>query len=91
MNISLLSTWFVGAANGYTLNTDHHLSNSIKYGTMALATGAQLVKGVANISLPITSVKVLGPIFTLIPIGVGATFCLGSYVGKSLKHVRTLD
>lgn len=93
MNIALLSVWGVGAANGYSLTTPYKLSDSVKYGTMALATGVQIAKSIANLNTinthpPLSAGQKILSVFLFAPIGVGLTFCLGTYVGKSWNHAR---
>jgi hypothetical protein len=88
MSLSLFSTWFVGTLNGYKLKEDG-LPNSIKYGTMALATGIHIAKGFGNLKIPIINAgaSILG-IGVIIPIMVGTTFCVGNYVGKGVRYAE---
>lgn len=88
MSLSLFSTWTVGALNGYKLKEDG-LPNSIKYGTMALASGVNIVKGFANLKTPITNpgISLLG-LGVMMPFIVGTTFCIGNYVGKGVRYAE---
>ena len=88
MSLSLFSTWTVGALNGYKLKEDG-LPNSIKYGTMALSTGVHIVKGFSNLKTPIVNPGAnLFGLFVAIPVMIGATFCVGNYVGKGVRYVE---
>jgi hypothetical protein len=88
MSLSLFSTWTVGALNGYKLKEDG-LPNSIKYGTMALTSGINIVKGLGNLKTPIINpgLSILG-LGVMIPFFVGTTFCVGNYVGKGIRYAE---
>lgn len=88
MSLSLFSTWSVGALNGYKLKEDG-LPNSIKYGTMALASGIHIVKGLGNLKTPIINPGIsLFGLGVIVPFMVGTTFCVGNYVGKGVRYAE---
>lgn len=91
MGISLFSTWATGVLNGYNLQ-ETGLPNSIKYGTMVLATSIHIVKGLGNISM--TEIPKMKPgitfasLMVVAPLAVGSTFCIGNYFGKAIRYVE---
>lgn len=86
MSLSLFSTWSIGILNGYTLK-ENGLPNSIKYGTMVLASGIHIVKDLGNFTKPIPKTTMVG-VFVAIPIMIGATFCVGNYLGKGVRYAK---
>jgi hypothetical protein len=83
------TTWAIGAINGYML-PEHGLPTGYKYGTIALASGIQLVKAIGSDAfkdlLPRRAASTLLTVVLGLPFFVGAVFCTGSYMGKSTRY-----
>lgn len=84
--LSTLSTWFVGALNGYA-SKDGGLPTNIKYGTMGLTSGVYALKVLGDASAPTTRPMMLATtLFIAVPTLIGTTFCLGDHVGRAANH-----
>ena len=90
-SIASISTWLVGAINGYKLKEDG-LPNSIKYGSMALTAGISMIKFTGSIKPPITNPgSILAIMFVGVPLATGSVFCLGNFLGKAVRYSSTPD
>lgn len=85
MSIGIFSVWATGILNGY--NKDG-LPSSYKYVPIFLVSATGIVKGIGDIKqVPARPGAFLTSLFIGIPLIVGTSFCTGTFMGKSIKHV----
>lgn len=87
-HLHLFSTWGVGFLNGCS-GENHKLPNSLKYGTIALASGIHAVHAITKI--PTTSIRLPGTaagFFVGIPLMIGSIFCTGHMLGSTLRYTE---
>jgi hypothetical protein len=85
MGLGLFSVWTTGILNGY--NNDGLLAQ-YKYGLMSVVSGIEIVKALGSeTKVPSRVGPYLTSIFVGIPVITAATFCVGTFVGKSVQHV----
>ncbi len=85
MNIPIYTTWIVGIINGYKIK-NNGIPDSIKYGTLSLAAGVNIVNTYITTKVKVNP-RYMGSII-MIPIMIGANFCLGSHLGKAIQYVQ---
>jgi len=84
MSLFGLSTWLVGAANGYT-EKEGGLPPSAVYGTVGVASVAGTMNAISkSISAPKTPSLAL---FLVPPLVAGAVYYVGNQVGTSVRHM----
>lgn len=89
MGLGLFSVWSAGILNGY--NKDG-LPVQYKYGLMSVVSGIQIVKALGSeTKVPSRVGLYLTSLFVGIPLLTGATFCTGTFLGKSVQHVVKKD
>jgi hypothetical protein len=87
MSIGAFSVWAAGILNGY--NTEKGLPALYKYGLMSVVSSVQIVRVLGEQKvIPARPAGLLASIFVGIPMVVGATFCTGTFLGKSIHHVK---
>ena len=85
MSLGIFSVWATGILNGY--NKDGLLAQ-YKYGLMSVVSGIEIVKAIGSeTKVPPKVGPYLTSLFVGIPAITAATFCVGSFVGKSIQHV----
>jgi hypothetical protein len=88
LHLAAFSTWVIGALNGYT-HKEKGIPASYSYTTMSLMTTTGIIRALGTQSLPITHPgSLMAGLFVGIPFMVGATFCTGTMMGKSIRHVK---
>jgi hypothetical protein len=86
--IPLLSTLATGASNGF-LHKEGGIPTSYKYTVMSVSAGMLIVKAFGTQPTPIARVtSLLLGLFVGIPIMTGGVFCTGTFLGKTLRHVK---
>lgn len=89
MSLSWISVWSAGILNGYKKDEGQGqgLPTSYKYTLMSVVSGLQIVKGLGlSNEVHMKPASLLASLFVGIPLMVGATFCTGTFLGKSVYH-----
>ncbi len=86
----IATVWTMGGINGYML-PENGLPTGYKYGALAIASGIQYIKAIGSDAFKelIPRRAVSGVLTTMfgVPIVMGAVFCTGSFLGKSVRHL----
>ncbi len=91
LHLATFSTWATGVLNGWQSyqHKEKQLPASYKYVSMSLMTATGIIKVLGSQSLPIAHPgSLMTGLFIGIPFVVGATFCTGTMMGKSIRHVK---
>lgn len=87
MSLSFLSSWAIGALNGYT-QKEGGLPAGIKYNVMGLTMVVGFLRVLGSQPQPIRDPRaLLGNMLVAVPLLVGTSFCLGNSVGKGVRIV----
>jgi hypothetical protein len=82
--VGIFSSWLVGTINGLTKGDQNTLSDKTKYTTLAVASSISWFRIVSTLQ---GAPKMAFAAATIsAPLAVGAAFCLGTFVGKSIKE-----
>lgn len=85
MGLGIFTVWATGVLNGYS---KEGLPASYKYVPISLVSAIGILKGISDLKpVPPRPGGVLASLFIGIPIVMGASFCTGTFFGKSIRHV----
>jgi hypothetical protein len=84
MSLFGLSTWLVGAANGYT-EKEGGLPSSAVYGTVGVTSIVGTMNAISK-SVPAAAPPPLA-LFLMAPLVAGAVYYVGNQVGTSVRHL----
>jgi hypothetical protein len=85
MTLGFFSVWATGVLNGY--NKDG-LPAMYKYGIISVVSSVKIVKALGSETKISSNVGgYLTSLFVGVPLIMAATFCTGTFLGKSIHHV----